>query len=165
MITAERPLRISFFGGGSDIKSVYSRHPGAVLSVAINKSMYVTTHPYFEPTAIHLKYSKTELVPSVDQIEHPILRAVLSELVPNGGIEVASIADIPVGTGLRSSSAFTIGLIQNLNARLQRFLPPVRLAADACHIELDVLKDPIGKQDQDPSAFGGLNHVSITHDG
>ena len=165
MITTQTPFRLSFFGGGSDIKSFYCRHPGAVLSVAINKNMYVTTHPYFEPTAIHLKYSKTELVPSVDQIEHPILRAVLSELVPHGGIEVASIADIPGGTGLGSSSAFTIGLIQNLNARLQRFLPPARLAEDACHIEIDVLKEPIGKQDQYASAFGGLNRLEFHLDG
>ena len=165
MITTQTPFRISFFGGGSDIKGFYNRHPGAVLSVAISKSMYMTTHPYFEPTAIHLKYSKTELVPSVHQIEHPILRAVLSDLVPKGGIEVASIADIPGGTGLGSSSAFTIGLIQNLNARLQRFLPPARLAGDACHIEIDVLQEPIGKQDQYASSFGGLNRLEFHPDG
>jgi D-glycero-alpha-D-manno-heptose-7-phosphate kinase len=165
MITTQTPFRVSFFGGGSDIRTFYSRHPGAVLSVAINKSMYMTTHPYFEPTAIHLKYSKTELVPSVDQIEHPILRAILSELVPKGGIEVASIADIPGGTGLGSSSAFTVGLIQNLNARFQRFLPPSQLAEEACHIEIDVLKEPIGKQDQYASAFGGLNHFVFHSDG
>jgi D-glycero-alpha-D-manno-heptose-7-phosphate kinase len=165
VITTQTPFRISFFGGGSDVSRFYSRHPGAVLSVAINKSMYMTTHPYFEPTAIHLKYSKTELIPSVDQIEHPILRAVLSELVPKGGIEVASIADIPGGTGLGSSSAFTVGLIQNLNARYQRFLPPARLAEDACHIEIDVLKEPIGKQDQYASAFGGLNQFVFHSDG
>jgi len=165
VITTQTPFRISFFGGGSDISSFYSRHPGATLSVAINKSMYMTTHPYFDPTAIHLKYSRTELVPAVDQIEHPILRAVLSELVPKGGIEVASIADIPGGTGLGSSSAFTVGLIQNLNARYQRFLPPTRLAEEACHIEIDVLKEPIGKQDQYASAFGGLNHFVFHSDG
>jgi D-glycero-alpha-D-manno-heptose-7-phosphate kinase len=165
MITTQTPFRISFFGGGSDLRTFYTRHPGAVLSVAINKSMYMTTHPYFEPTAIHLKYSKTELVPSVDHIEHPILRAVLSELVPKGGIEVASIADIPGGTGLGSSSAFTVGLIQNLNARFQRFLPPSRLAEEACHIEIDVLKEPIGKQDQYASTFGGLNHFIFHPDG
>jgi D-glycero-alpha-D-manno-heptose-7-phosphate kinase len=165
MITTQTPFRLSFFGGGSDLKSFYSRYPGAVLSVAINKSMYMTTHPYFEPTEIHLKYSKTELVPSADQIEHPILRAVLTELVPNGGIEVASIADIPGGTGLGSSSAFTVGLIQNLNARFQRFLPPSRLAEEACHIEIDVLKEPIGKQDQYASAFGGLNRFVFHSDG
>ena len=96
MITTQTPFRISFFGGGSDLSSFYSRYPGATLSVAINKSMYMTTHPYFEPTSIHLKYSKTELVPDVDQIEHPILRAALTKYVPKGGIEVASIADIPV---------------------------------------------------------------------
>jgi D-glycero-alpha-D-manno-heptose-7-phosphate kinase len=165
VITTQTPFRLSFFGGGSDISRFYTQHPGEVLSVAISKSMYMTTHPYFEPTAIHLKYSKTELVPSVDSIEHPILRAVLSELVPNGGIEVASIADIPGGTGLGSSSAFTVGLIQNLNARLQRFLPPGRLAEEACHIEIDVLKEPIGKQDQYASAFGGLNHFVFHSDG
>ena len=165
MITTQTPFRVSFFGGGSDISSFYSRHPGAVLSVAINKSMYLTTHPYFEPTAIHLKYSKTELVSSVDQIEHPILRAVLTELVPNGGIEVASIADIPGGTGLGSSSAFTVGVIQNLNARFQRYLPPDRLAEEACHVEIDLLKEPIGKQDQYASAFGGLNRFVFHTDG
>jgi D-glycero-alpha-D-manno-heptose-7-phosphate kinase len=165
MITTQTPFRLSFFGGGSDIKTFYSRYPGAVLSVAINKSMYVTTHPYFEPTAIHLKYSKTELVSSVDLIEHPILRAVLTELAPSGGIEVASIADIPGGTGLGSSSAFTVGLIQNLNARFQRFLPPSRLAEAACHIEIDVLKEPIGKQDQYASAFGALNRFVFHSDG
>jgi D-glycero-alpha-D-manno-heptose-7-phosphate kinase len=165
MITTQTPFRISFLGGGSDISGFYSRYPGEVLSVAINKSMYITTHPYFEPTSIHLKYSKTELVPSVDQIEHPIMRAVLSELVPNGGIEVASIADIPGGTGLGSSSAFTVGVIQNLNARFQRFLPPARLAEDACRIEIDVLKEPIGKQDQYASAFGGLNRFVFHPDG
>jgi D-glycero-alpha-D-manno-heptose-7-phosphate kinase len=165
VITTRTPFRISFFGGGSDISGFYSRHPGAVLSVAINKSMYLTTHPYFDPTAIHLKYSKTELVHSVDRIEHPILRAVLKELVPNGGIEVASIADIPGGTGLGSSSAFTVGLLQNLNARLQRFVPPAQLADEACHIEIDVLKEPIGKQDQHASAFGGLNHIMFHPDG
>jgi D-glycero-alpha-D-manno-heptose-7-phosphate kinase len=165
MITTQTPFRISFFGGGSDIRGFYSRHPGAALSVAINKNMYMTTHPFFEPTAIHLKYSKTELVPSVDRIEHPILRAILSELAPEGGIEVASIADIPGGTGLGSSSAFTIGLIQNLNARVQRFLPPSRLAEAACHIEIDLLKQPIGKQDQYASAYGGLNHFVFHSDG
>jgi len=85
--------------------------------------------------------------------------------VPKGGIEVASIADIPGGTGLGSSSAFTVGIIQNLNARLQRFLPPARLAEDACHIEIDVLKEPIGKQDQYAAAFGGLNHFTFHSDG
>jgi D-glycero-alpha-D-manno-heptose-7-phosphate kinase len=165
MITTQTPFRISFFGGGSDIRNFYSRHPGAVLSAAINKSMYLTTHPYFDPSAIHLKYSKTELVPSVDQIEHPILRAVLSEMVPKGGLEVASIADIPGGTGLGSSSAFTVGLLQNLHARFQRFLPPTRLAEHACQIEIDVLKEPIGKQDQYAAAFGGINHIIFHSDG
>ena len=165
MITTQTPFRISFFGGGSDIRSFYSRHPGSVLSVAINKSMYMTTHPYFEPTAIHLKYSKTELVPTPEKIEHPILRAVLSELVPNGGIEVASIADIPGGTGLGSSSAFTVGLVQNLNARFERYLPPGRLAQEACRFEIEVLKEPIGKQDQFASAFGGLNRFIFHSDG
>jgi D-glycero-alpha-D-manno-heptose-7-phosphate kinase len=165
MITTQTPFRISFFGGGSDLRSFYSRHPGAVLSAAIDRSMYLTTHPYFDQSAIHLKYSKTELVPSVDQIEHPILRAVLRELVPKGGIEVASIADIPGGTGLGSSSAFTVGLIQNLNARAQRFLPAGRLAEEACHVEIDILGEPIGKQDQYASAFGGVNHFTFHSDG
>ena len=165
MITTQTPFRISFFGGGSDLRGFYSRHPGAVLSAAIDRSMYLTTHPYFDQSAIHLKYSKTELVSSVDQIEHPILRAVLGAMVPKGGIEVASIADIPGGTGLGSSSAFTVGLIQNLNARAQRFLPAARLAEEACHVEIDILGEPIGKQDQYASAFGGVNHFTFHSDG
>jgi D-glycero-alpha-D-manno-heptose-7-phosphate kinase len=165
MITTQTPYRISFFGGGSDLSNFYTRHSGGVLSVAINKSMYLTSHPFFDRTSIHLKYSKTELVSSVDQVEHPILRAVLGKLVPSGGIEVSSIADIPGGTGLGSSSAFTVGLIQNLNARFERFLPPARLAEEACHIEIDILKEPIGKQDQYASAFGGLNHFIFHSDG
>lgn len=165
MITTQTPYRIGFFGGGSDLSNFYTRHPGAVLSVAIDKSMYLTSHPFFDRSSIHLKYSKTELVTSVDQIEHPILRAVLSTLVPTGGIEVSSIADIPGGTGLGSSSAFTVGLIQNLNARFERYLPPARLAEEACHVEIDLLKEPIGKQDQYASAFGGLNHFKFHSDG
>src|ERR1700733_6017961 len=130
MITTQTPFRLSFFGGGSDLPSFYTRYPGAVLSVAIDKSMYITSHPYFEPTYLNLKYSKTELVTAVDQIEHPILRAVLTEMVPHGGLEVTSIADMPGGTGLGSSSAFTVGLIQNLNARFARFVSPAYLAEE-----------------------------------
>jgi D-glycero-alpha-D-manno-heptose-7-phosphate kinase len=165
MITTQTPFRLSFFGGGSDLPSFYARHPGAVLSVAIDKSMYITSHPYFEPNLLNLKYSKTELVSAVDQIEHPILRAVLTEMVPQGGLEVTSIADIPGGTGLGSSSAFTVGLIQNLNARFSRFVTPAFLAEEASRIEIDVLKEPIGKQDQYASAFGGLNHIIFHADG
>lgn len=165
MITTQTPFRLSFFGGGSDLPSFYTRYPGAVLSVAINKSMYITSHPYFEPKFLNLKYSRTELVSSVDQIEHPILRAVLTEMIPQGGIEVVSIADIPGGTGLGSSSAFTVGLLQNLYARFGRFVSPAYLAEEASRIEIDVLNEPIGKQDQYAAAHGGLNNFAFYPDG
>jgi D-glycero-alpha-D-manno-heptose-7-phosphate kinase len=157
MIITKAPFRISLFGGGSDLADYYSQSPAAVLSTTIDKYMYISSHRYFDHDKITAKYSQTELVTGADQIKHPIIREVLRQFGVDGGIEVASIADIPSGTGLGSSSAFTVALLHNLHARQGRYATKEMLAAGACGIEIDTLREPIGKQDQYAAAYGGLN--------
>lgn len=135
----------------------YSRHPGAVLSTTINKYMYISSHKFFEPDKIRVKYSKTETVGDVNGLQHPILREVLKQFGIAGGLEVSSIADVPSGTGLGSSSSFTVGLLHNLSIAKNKSFTKDSLAKDACHVEIDLLKEPIGKQDQYAASFGGLN--------
>jgi D-glycero-alpha-D-manno-heptose-7-phosphate kinase len=159
MIGTCTPFRISFVGGGSDMRSFYSRHPGAVVSTTINKYMYIFLHPFFD-NRIQIKYSKTELVDSIDRIEHPIVKAVLKEFNITG-IDINSIADIPAGTGLGSSCSFTVGLLYALYSYVSRFASKELLANKACEIEIDILKEPIGKQDQYAVAFGGLNFITF----
>jgi len=156
MIITKTPFRISFVGGGSDLEAFYSRHPGAVLSTSINRYMYISSHRYFEPDKVRVKYSQTETVDHVSELQHPILRVVLEKFGMNG-IEVSSISDIPGGTGMGSSSSFTVGLLHNLYVVNGKFVSKEQLADEACHIEIDLLKEPIGKQDQYAAAFGGLN--------
>jgi len=165
MIITRTPFRVSFIGGGSDLKEFYSKHKGAVLSTTINKYMYISSHPFFNRKAFQLKYSKTEMVNSVNDIRHPILKAVLRQFKSDGGLEISSNADIPAGTGLGSSSAFTVGLLHNLYTLKSKFIPKYRLAEDACKIEIDVLKAPIGKQDQYASSFGGINLIEFQGNG
>jgi D-glycero-alpha-D-manno-heptose-7-phosphate kinase len=156
MIITKTPFRISFVGGGSDLEAFYAHHPGAVLSTSINQYMYISTHKFFEPDKIRVKYSQTETVQHVAELQHPILRNVLEQFKLSG-IEVSSIADVPSGTGMGSSSSFTVGLLHNLYTLTQQSVTKEKLAAEACHIEIDVLKEPIGKQDQYAAAYGGFN--------
>ena len=142
MIITKAPFRISLFGGGSDLADYYSQSPAAVLSTTIDKYMYISSHRYFDHDKITAKYSQTELVTGADQIKHPIIREVLRQFGVDGGIEVASIADIPSGTGLGSSSAFTVALLHNLHARQGRYATKEMLAAGACGIEIDTLRHP-----------------------
>jgi D-glycero-alpha-D-manno-heptose-7-phosphate kinase len=157
MIITRTPFRVSFIGGGSDMPDFYTKSAGAVLSTTINKYMYISSHRYFEPNQIRVKYSKTETVNSVAELQHPILREVLNQFGIAGGIEVSSIADVPSGTGLGSSSSFTVGLIHNLCVNRNKEVSKEMLASEACRVEIDLLKEPIGKQDQYAAAFGGLN--------
>lgn len=157
MIITRTPFRVSFIGGGSDMPDFYSKHLGAVLSTTINRYMYISTHRFFEPDKIRVKYSKTETVNDVSDLQHPILREVLKRFGIAGGLEVSSIADVPSGTGLGSSSSFTVGLLHNLNLIKNRIVSKEGLASEACHVEIDLLNEPIGKQDQYAAAFGGLN--------
>lgn len=159
MIITKTPFRISFVGGGSDLSAFYERHPGAVLSTSINHYMYISSHKYFEPNQIRTKYSQTETVESVTDLQHPILRTVLQDFGIAGGLEVSSIADLPAGTGMGSSSSFTVGLLHNLS--IWKGLHPTKeeLANGACRIEIERLGEPIGKQDQYAAAYGGLNVI------
>ena len=159
MIGIRTPFRMSFIGGGSDLKEFYSRSPGCVISTTINKYMYIFIHPFFDDR-IQIKYSKTELVDRIEEIKHPIVKEVL-KIFDLSGLDVNSIADIPAGTGLGSSSSFTVGLLHALYKYTNQQVTPELLARKACKIEIDILKEPIGKQDQYVAAFGGLRFLEF----
>lgn len=164
MIITRTPFRVSFAGGGSDLREFYSKNGyGAVVSTAINKYMYIVIHPYFHDK-IRLKYSKTEDVENVDEIQHPIVRECLRKAAIEKGVEIASFADVPAGTGLGSSSAFTVGLLNALYAYKGKVVSKERLAAETCEIEIDILKEPIGKQDQYAVAYGNINYIKFNKD-
>lgn len=163
MIITRTPFRISFAGGGSDLPSFYRRHTGAVLSTAIDKYMYIVLHPFFQKDKIQLKYSKNELVGDVNDIRHPIFREVLKEYGLSG-IDINSIADVPSGTGLGSSSSFTVGLLNAVRAYLGKASGAGALGAMACDVEINKVGSPIGKQDQYAAAYGGLNLITFHGD-
>lgn len=160
MILTRTPLRISFVGGGSDRPSFYNEEPGACVAAAIDKYVYVAVNPKYDG-AIRAAYSVTENVQTVDELQHELIREALKMRGVERAIEVHSIADIPGGTGLGSSSAFTVGLL----AALRRFASDGALAEAACAIELDACQKPIGKQDQYTAAYGGLNLLGFTAQG
>lgn len=164
MIITRTPFRVSFAGGGSDISSFYTKHGGCVLSTAINKYMYISVHPSFDKDETVLKYSKTETVRNINDIEHKYFRQVLTDLDIKG-VEIVSTADVPAGTGLGSSSSFTVGLLHSLYAYKGMYVSKEKLANEACEIEIEKLKNPIGKQDQYAAAYGGLNFYEFRRDG
>ena len=163
MIGTRTPFRVSFAGGGTDLYEFYSRMPGRVVSTTINKYMYILIHPYFDEKNILIKYSKTELVDHIKDIKHPIVKNIIEKFNIRG-IDINSIADIPAGSGLGSSSAYTVGMLNALYAYQNESVTPEKLAKDACEIEIDRLKEPIGKQDQYASAYGGLNYIKFMSD-
>jgi D-glycero-alpha-D-manno-heptose-7-phosphate kinase len=164
MIITQTPFRVSFAGGGSDLQNYYANRPyGAVVSAAIQCYMYIIIHPYFHDK-IRIKYSRTEDADSIDDIEHPIVREALRKVAIGKGIEIASFADVPAGTGLGSSSSFTVGLLHALYTFKGQSVSKDRLAEEACEIEIDILNEPIGKQDQYAAAFGGLNYIRFNKD-
>ena len=164
MIISRTPLRMSFAGGGSDLPAYYREHPGAVLSTAIDKYVYVTVNPKFD-AQIRLSYSRTEEVRTVAKVKHPLVRESLKLTGISGGVEITSIADIPSrGTGLGSSSSFTVGLLHALHAFRGEYRSAEDLAQECCEIELERCHEPIGKQDQYAAAFGGLNFIQFFPD-
>lgn len=164
MIISRTPLRMSFTGGGSDLPSFYRSFGGAVISTAIDKYVYVTVNKKFD-NGIRVAYSKNEEVTSVYEIEHRIVRSSMDYLGIDGGIEITTIADIPSkGTGLGSSSTFTVGLLHALNAFRGRYVSSEQLGADSCYIEIERCGEPIGKQDQYAAAFGGFNLIEFNPD-
>jgi len=155
---------MSFVGGGSDLPVFYRRHKGAVLSTAIDKYVYVNVNKKFD-SGIRVAYSKNEEVDSVAQIEHRIVRSTMELLEIDGGIEITTIADIPSkGTGLGSSSSFTVGLLNVLNAYKGRYVSSEQLGEDGCKVEIEMCGEPIGKQDQYAAAFGGINLIEFCQD-
>lgn len=163
MIVSRTPFRVSFVGGGSDLSAYYRRQPGAVVSTTIDKYMYVTVNKRFDET-IRISYTKTEIVDSLDQIQHDLVREAMRLVGLDGGIEITTIADVPAETGLGSSSSLTIGLLNALYAFTERFRSAEQLAQEACQIEINILGKPIGKQDQYAAAYGGLNYIQFNPD-
>lgn len=163
MIISRTPFRVSFCGGGSDLPSFYRAHGGAVLSMAIQKYMYLSMHDYFERDGYILKYSQVETPKQVDAINHRIIRQVFSDLDIKG-VDFNSSADVPAGTGMGSSSAFTVGLLNLCYAYKGQYVSRAELASQACDIELNKLGEPIGKQDQYGCALGGINLIEFHPD-
>lgn len=164
MIITKTPFRVSFAGGGSDMAPFYEKYGGCVLSTSINKYMYISIHPYFDETKTLLKYSENELVSSPWEIRHTIFRQVLTDLQIHG-VEISSTADVLGGTGLGSSSTFTVGLLHTLFCYQGKYASKGKLAELACQVEIEKLGNPIGKQDQYAAAFGGLNFIRFNRDG
>jgi D-glycero-alpha-D-manno-heptose-7-phosphate kinase len=156
MIIVRSPLRITLGGGGTDLPSYYRQHEGLLISAAIDKYVYITLYHGFNDDLL-VKYSKMERVVSIDALEHPIIREAIKLVdVDWRGLEISSMADIPAGTGLGSSSTFTTALLKALHTFKRNLIHPHHLAEQACEIEIERLGEPIGKQDQYISAFGGI---------
>lgn len=164
MIITRAPFRVSFCGGGSDLPSFYEKYGGCVLSTTIRKYMYLAIHKSFEKDRIMLKYSKTETVYDFSGIEHRIFKQCLIDFNLKG-VEITSMADIPSGTGLGSSSTFTVALLHLLHTYNGEYISKYKLAKDACAVEIERLGEPIGKQDQFAAAFGGLKYYEFMPNG
>jgi len=164
VIISRTPLRISLMGGGSDLPAYYRLRPGAVINSTFDKYIYITVNRSFSDH-VRASYSKTEIVPTADDVQHPLIREALRLTGVHSGVEITGIAGIPSrGTGLGSSSAYLVGLLNALWAYQGEFTSNRRLAEAACHIELDVLGEPAGKQDQYIAAYGGLQLMRFNPD-
>jgi D-glycero-alpha-D-manno-heptose-7-phosphate kinase len=167
MVITSTPLRISFFGGGTDYPVWYREHGGAVLATTINKCCYITCRrlpPFFEYHS-RVSYSKVENVLRNDSIEHPSVRSCLQFMKMQEGMEIQHVADLPARTGLGTSSAFTVGLLLGLYAMQDRMRDKRSLAADAIHVEQDLIHESVGAQDQVSAAYGGFNRINFQVDG
>jgi D-glycero-alpha-D-manno-heptose-7-phosphate kinase len=157
VIIARSPLRLSLGGGGTDLPSYYREFGGFLMAAAINKCVYVSVHASFNPELV-LRYSKIERVPDANSVHHPIIREALKLLdITERNLEITSMADIAAGTGLGSSGSFGTALLKALYRFRNRVITPTDLAETACRIEIDILNEPVGKQDQYVAAFGGIN--------
>lgn len=164
MLITQTPYRVSFAGGGTDLPAFYEKEYGAVFSLAIQKHMYVTLSHRFEPST-RVAYSRTEICDSVDDIQHTIVREALRLTGLGKHLEITTIGDVPAGTGMGSSSTLTVGLVHALHAFKGDIINRHRMAEEACKIEIDILKSPIGKQDQYAAAFGGINYIRFNPTG
>lgn len=165
MIVTRTPFRITLGGGGTDLPSYYGEHGGFIFAMGIDKYMYIMLNPPIVDDRIRLHYSRSEVVDHVDELEHELARAALRHHGIQRKIEISSMADLPAGTGLGSSSAYLVGLLRALHRYRGTPVTAAALAEEACHLELDVLGKGIGKQDQYMAAFGGLTVLEIERDG
>jgi len=163
MIISQTPYRVSFAGGGTDLPAFYRREYGAVLSTAIDRHIYVTIHRRFEPT-IRVSYSRTEVARTLDEVQHDLVRETMRLVEIDEPLEITTIGDVPAGTGMGSSSSLTVGLLAALYGYQHRVVSPRMLAENACRIEINLLAEPIGRQDQYAAAFGGLNYIRFNPD-
>jgi D-glycero-alpha-D-manno-heptose-7-phosphate kinase len=165
VIVTRTPVRIPLGGGGTDLPSYASKHGGFLVSAAIDKYTFITVNPRKLDRLIRASYSQTEVVDDLDKLQHPLIRESLRLVGITGGIEIASISDVPTSSGLGSSASFTVGLLHALHTLKREHLPLTTLAEEACHVEIDVLKEPIGKHDQYMTALGGITCLSIDEQG
>ncbi|HLV95083.1 MAG TPA: hypothetical protein VKS44_07815 [Candidatus Acidoferrales bacterium] len=165
MIITRTPFRLTLGGGGTDLPSFYYQRGGFVLAVTIDKYMFINVNTPVIDDKIRVRYTKSEMVDHVDEVEHTLAREAMRRFGLTKGVEIVSVADIPAGTGLGSSSCYLVGLLNALRALMQKPVPPQELAEEACEIELELLKKPIGKQDQYMAAFGGLTSLCIDTNG
>ena len=164
MIVVRAPLRVSFVGGGTDLADFYTRSPGRVISTAIDKWVYLVINKTPMIDKISARYSITETVDKLDELQHTRIKAALLDLGIKKGIEIGSFASLPAKTGLGSSSSFSVALMKGLHASFGRSLTPHQAAEEACRLEITLLGEPIGKQDQYAAAFGGLNRIQFNSD-
>lgn len=165
MIVTRTPFRVTLGGGGTDLPSFYRRHGGFIFAMGIDKYMYIMLNPPTVDNKIRLHYSRSEIADDIDELQHELAREALRLHGIRNKIEVSSMADLPDGTGLGSSSSYLVGLLTALHHYRREYVPLQVLAEEACHIELDVLGKPIGKQDQYMAAYGGLTVLDIDRDG
>jgi D-glycero-alpha-D-manno-heptose-7-phosphate kinase len=165
VIVTRTPFRVTLGGGGTDLPSYYNEHGGFIFAMGLDKFMYVIVNRPTVGSKIRLHYSQSEVVDHVDELRHELAREGLRAHGIRYGFEVGSIADLPAGTGLGSSSCYLVGLLNALHHDRRDYVPLQALAEEACHIELDILKQPIGKQDQYMAAYGGLTVLEIAKDG
>ena len=165
MIITRTPFRITLGGGGTDLPSYSSKYGGFLISAAIDKYTFITVNRRRLDSLIRVSYAKTEIRDSVDAIQHPLIREALRLTEIDGGIEITSIGDIPGGSGLGSSGSFTVGLLNALHMLKRQHSSPQDIAEKACRIEIDILKEPIGKHDQYIAALGGITCLDISRTG
>jgi D-glycero-alpha-D-manno-heptose-7-phosphate kinase len=165
VILTRAPLRIPLGGGGTDLPSYYSQYGGFVLSAAINKYVYISVNRPQVDDLIRVKYSKSETVRDLNEVQHELVREAMRLTGVERGVEIVSMADVPAGTGMGSSGSFLVALLRALHAFNREHIPPARLAEEACQVEIDIVGSPVGKQDQYVAAFGGIASFEIAHSG
>ena len=165
MIITRTPFRITLGGGGTDLPAYYSKYGGFIFAAGINKYMFISINRPIVDDLVRVKYSKSEIVAHRDELQHDIARETMRMMGIENALEIVSMADVPAGTGLGSSSCYAVGLLNVLHTMKREYISPQSLAEEACHLEIDILKRPIGKQDQYMAALGGLTVLDIEKDG